>query len=167
MVSDGSLLHKGNKKAQYELGNCYLFGHGVAMDYSEGLKWLRFAAEKNYPDAQYLVGVCHENGYGTHINYQEAMKWYKLAAEKDFTPAHCSIGDLYMKGLGVAKSHQDAVKWYRLAAEKGSSKAKELLNQLDESSAVNKNHIVGFYEILRKKLKVVSKKLNVFQRFMK
>lgn len=158
---------KGNKKAQYELGNCYLFGHGVAMDYSEGLKWLRFAAEKNYPDAQYLVGVCHENGYGTHINYQEAMKWYKLAAEKDFTPAHCSIGDLYMKGLGVTKSHQDAVKWYRLAAEKGSSKAKELLNQLDESSAVNKNHIVGFYEILRKKLKVVSKKLNVFQRFMK
>ena len=126
---------QGNKKAQYELGHCYLLGHGVSRDYTEGLKWLTFAAEKNYPDAQYVVGVCHENGYGLSINYQEALKWYMLAAEKDFAPAHCNIGDLYMKGLGVAKNHQEAIKWYRLAAEKGSSKAKELLKQLDDTNA--------------------------------
>lgn len=153
----------GNKKAQYELGKCYISGHGVSKNYREAMKCLTFAAEKNYPDAQYVVGLCHENV----LNYQEALKWYKLAAEKGFTPAHCKIGDMYVKGLGVTKNHQEAIKWYRSAAELGSSTAKEFLNKLDESSAVNKNHIVGFYEILRKKLKVVSKKLNVFQRFMK
>lgn len=156
-----------NKKAQYELGNCYLLGHGVSRDHTEGLKWLTLSAEKNYPDAQYVVGVCHENGYGSPINYQEALKWYMLAAEKGFTPAHCKIGDLYMKGLGVAKNHQEAIKWYRLAAENGSSKAKELLNQLNDLSAVNKNDIVRLFEILRNKLEVVSKKLVDCLRFLK
>ena len=39
---------QGNADAQYDLGDSYLFGHGVPVDYAQGIMWLRKAAEQGY-----------------------------------------------------------------------------------------------------------------------
>ena len=38
----------GNVESQYMLGCRYLLGKGVAVDYAEGAKWIRKAAEQGY-----------------------------------------------------------------------------------------------------------------------
>ena len=53
---------QGYAKAQYDLGGFYLFGHGLPVDYAQGIMWLRKAAEQGHPSAQtdlahfYLTG---------------------------------------------------------------------------------------------------------------
>lgn len=45
----------GNVESQYMLGCRYLLGKGVAVDYAEGAKWIRKAAEQGYGSAQESV----------------------------------------------------------------------------------------------------------------
>ena len=40
------LAEQGHAIAQYNLGVMYEFGHGVAQDYAEAVKWWRLAAEQ-------------------------------------------------------------------------------------------------------------------------
>ena len=42
---------QGNTDAQYSLGVCYFFGHGVTKDEAEAVKWLRKAAGLGHREA--------------------------------------------------------------------------------------------------------------------
>ena len=42
---------QGNADAQYSLGVCYFFGHGVTKDEAEAVKWLRKAAGLGHREA--------------------------------------------------------------------------------------------------------------------
>lgn len=63
--------HKGITKAQYKLGNCYYFGHGVQRDYGEAAKWFRLTAEQGDTAAQSNLGFCYLKGYGVLRNRKE------------------------------------------------------------------------------------------------
>lgn len=50
MVSQG--CGAGGKNAQYNLGQCYRLGRGVAEDITEAVKWYRKAAEQGHENAK-------------------------------------------------------------------------------------------------------------------
>ena len=124
---------QGNADAQYSLGFCYKYGHGVDESETEAVKWFRKAAE-NYrkaaeqgnADAQCDLGKCYKYGHGVDESETEAEKWfrkaaenYRKAAEQGNADAQCGLGKCYEYGYGVDESETEAVKWYRKAAEQG------------------------------------------------
>lgn len=66
--------------AQYNLGDCYYDGRGLAQDEGEAAKWFRKAADRNYGPAQYNLGLCYYQGQGVPKDDVEALKWFLLAA---------------------------------------------------------------------------------------
>ena len=120
-------------EAQYNLGNMYYFGTGVAKDYNEAVKWYRKAAEQGLAQAQNNLGFMYNKGYGVAKDYNEAFKWWRKAAEQGDAKAQCNLGVMYDTGEGVAKDYNEAVKWFRKAAEQGHAQAQEALKEPGES----------------------------------
>jgi uncharacterized protein len=58
------LAEQGHAAAQYNLGQMYRNGNGVAQDYAEAVRWYRLAAEQGYANAQNNIGVMYDNGNG-------------------------------------------------------------------------------------------------------
>ena len=73
----------GNAQAQFELGNAYTKGDGVAVDAAEGIKWYRMAAEQGYPQAQVQLAMKYAHGNGVPLDHAEAEKWIVLASRGD------------------------------------------------------------------------------------
>ena len=81
----------GDAEAQYNLGECFLNGDGVAKDMAEAVKWWRKAAEQGAVWAQYNLGVCFYEGNGVDKDHSEAVKWYRKAAEQGYAPARDAL----------------------------------------------------------------------------
>lgn len=111
---------KGDKEAQYELADFYLYGHrffpndGKKMELlnpQEALKWALKSANKGYAEAQVKVGDIYKEGYGTIKDYKEANKWFTLAAKQGFYGGYWALAIAYEYGEGVKI---DYVKSYML-----------------------------------------------------
>ena len=74
-------------QAQYNLGTYYCQGIGIAVNYTEGAKWLKKAAEQGCAEAQYNLAICYANGNGVPQSDNEAIKWLKKAARQNFSEA--------------------------------------------------------------------------------
>ena len=74
---------QGNAPAQYNLGDCYANGEGVAKDQVQAVSWWRKAAEKGHAKAQSYLGVCYEFGLGVARDQIEAYAFYSLAGITD------------------------------------------------------------------------------------
>ena len=107
---------QGDADAQYNLGNCYLNGEGVAKDYVEAVKWYRKAAEQRNARAQVSLGFCYCRGEGVAKDYVETVKWYRKAADQGDAVAQYWLGGCYLNGEGVAKDFVEAYAWYNLAS---------------------------------------------------
>lgn len=57
-----NLAEKGEPEAEFNLGNMYAAGRGVAKDDAAALRWYRAAAEKGDAKAQYGVGYMSTRG---------------------------------------------------------------------------------------------------------
>ncbi len=108
---------RGEPAAQFELGEMYAEGKGVAKDKAEAVKWYRRAAEQNDSYAQCMLGLCYCYGEGIAKDYIEAAKWYRKAAEQGHAAAQFELGEMYYYGNGVTKDEAEALTWYRKAAE--------------------------------------------------
>ncbi|MGM9855027.1 MAG: caspase family protein [Muribaculaceae bacterium] len=113
------LAQGGNAYAQYNLGNCYYNGQGVAKDYTQAVYWYRKSAEQGDADAQYNLGYCYKKGQGVAKDYTQAVYWYRKSAEQGYADAQYNLGNCYYDGQGVAKDYTQAVYWYRKSAEQG------------------------------------------------
>jgi len=123
----------GDAVGQRELGKHYLYGAGVAGDFSEACKWFRKAAEQNDAEAQYDLGsVYDEGGEGVPRDLVEACKWYRKAAEQNYAKAQCCLGNAYNFGTGVPQDNVQAYKWLALAAAQGDQNGKNALKLLEE-----------------------------------
>ena len=62
-------------------------GRGFNQNVTEGVKWMRLAAEKNEPAAQFWLGRAYSGGgkNGVVRDYVEAFKWLTLAALSEST----------------------------------------------------------------------------------
>ena len=111
------LAERGDAKAQYDLGNYYDTGQGVAKNVVEAMKWFRKSAEQNYAPAQCNLWVSYHTGSGVPADEVEAMKWLRKAVAQDDADAESMLGFCYKVGQGVDKDDVEAAKWYRKAAE--------------------------------------------------
>ena len=115
-------------EAQFNLGEIYLYGRGVAEDCMEAVKWLHLAAEGGNAEAQLTLGDMYHHGEGVAQDVTQVMKWYRLAAEAGNTTAQFYLGEAYLYGYyGVANDDAEAFKWLRSAAEARHLVAKNLL----------------------------------------
>ena len=106
---------KGDRVAQYNLGNCYYNGEGVTKDQVQAAAWWRKAADQGYADAQSRLGLSYELGYGVAKDQVQAVSWYRKAAEQGHAKAQSYLGICYQFGLGVAKDEIEAYAFYDLA----------------------------------------------------
>jgi TPR repeat protein len=62
-------------------------GFGVAKDATEGVKWIRKAAERGLPIAQYDLGMSYIDGTGVARDLHAAKLWLSRAQDNGYTKA--------------------------------------------------------------------------------
>ena len=78
----GQPRHRGNTRAQAEIGRCFVNGWGVARDVDLALKWLLPAAKAGDPLGQSLLGGFYFNGEDGPPQRSIAEEWYARAAKQ-------------------------------------------------------------------------------------
>ncbi|HUW50576.1 MAG TPA: tetratricopeptide repeat protein [Sulfuricella sp.] len=72
------LAEKGVVNAQFNLGQMFRYGDGVAQNYAEALKWYRKAAEQGDKESQLILGLMYLNAEGVERNEVEAQRWFTM-----------------------------------------------------------------------------------------
>jgi TPR repeat protein len=88
------MAESGHPVAQFNLGNSYFHGSGVAVNRQEAIKWYTRAAEQGHVSAQFNLANCYRAGTGVEVNQSEAVKWMKKAAESGDVAAMTNLGTL-------------------------------------------------------------------------
>mmetsp|Transcript_31695 Transcript_31695/g.51252 ORF Transcript_31695/g.51252 Transcript_31695/m.51252 type:complete len:259 (+) Transcript_31695:1357-2133(+) len=114
---------KGDAKAQYNLGNCYLKGIGMEKNDQLAVKWYTASAVQGNGEAQNNLGLCYEKGYGVEKNADTAFQWYAKSAEGNCALGQFNLGLCYEFGIGTKIELSKAATCYRLASEKGNHEA--------------------------------------------
>ena len=110
---------KGDSKAQFDLGNRYLYGDGVVADSFEAARWFQSAAEQGNNNAQYNLGVMYMQGTGVMADNQIAVDWFNKAADLGDPPAQFTLATMYANGSILPRDPVLAHKWFTLAASAG------------------------------------------------
>jgi len=76
-----TLAEKGVVNAQYNLGQIYYFGDGVARDYPLAMHWFKRAAAQGDKAAQAYVGSMYQRGDGVPADAAEAHRWFVMNRE--------------------------------------------------------------------------------------
>jgi TPR repeat protein len=120
---------QGNAEAEYELGKCYLNGHGVESNEDEAFNWFQKSATQGYADAQCMLGA----RFGLMFDYEsgEQHEWTRKAAAQGHAQAQCDLGATYYYGdFAVDKNIDEAVKWLCKSAGQGNVEALCLIFKL-------------------------------------
>jgi TPR repeat protein len=115
-------------EADFQRGDAYFKGLGVAQDYAEAARWYRKAADQGHALAQFNLGNAYFKGRGVTQDYAEAARWYRKAADQGNVLAQFNLGKAYFKGEGVAQDYAEAARWYRKAADQGHANAQIILS---------------------------------------
>jgi len=111
---------KGDVQAQYNLGEMYQNGEGMALnDDAQAVFWYRKAAGQGDATARYYLGMMYYQGKGVAQDYTQAIFWWRKEAEQGDGAAQYALGNMYRDGKGVAQDYAQAVFWYRKAAGQG------------------------------------------------
>jgi TPR repeat protein len=102
--------------AEFQLGQIYEFGFGVAPDDREALAWYRRASDHGSAAAQRMIGEHYRRGRGVQQDELEAVRWYQRAAVGDDLRAQVQLGEAYLNGAGIARDNQLAYLWFSVAA---------------------------------------------------
>ncbi|MCU7930370.1 MAG: sel1 repeat family protein [Candidatus Thiodiazotropha sp. (ex Codakia rugifera)] len=75
------LAKRDHVESQFQLGMLYLIGKGVEQNASQGIEWLKEAAESGSYLAANELGQIYLSGEGVERDEPEAIKWLELATE--------------------------------------------------------------------------------------
>ncbi|MCW3848467.1 SPOR domain-containing protein [Sphingomonas sp. LB-2] len=118
----------GNPDAQFNLGQAYKLGRGVAADLNMAEDWYRKAALRGHPQAEDNYGLAlFQNG-----KRAEAVPWLEKSANRGEPRAQFVLGTMYFNGDGVER---DWVRAYALmvrASQSGLPQASAALAQMDK-----------------------------------
>lgn len=76
------LAKKGNKFAQFGIGNMYDNGQGMPQNHAKAFKWYLEAAKQGMVSAQTNLSRLYAKGEGVERNYTLCYVWSNLAATK-------------------------------------------------------------------------------------
>jgi hypothetical protein len=102
--------------AEFQMGQLYDFGFGVAQDDAQALEWYRRAASHGSAAAQRTVGDFYRQGRVVAADATEAARWYRRAADGDDIRAQYQLGQMYFDGTGVARDYVSAYVWFAVVA---------------------------------------------------
>jgi TPR repeat protein len=111
--------------AAANLCNLYLYGQGVARDFSKAYTLCSMAAKYNNLNALTMLGEMHMNGKGVPVNEDIAINFYRKAAEGGHTQGQYVLGLLL-----IEKSPSEAKSYLEMAANNGHVQATEYLKML-------------------------------------
>lgn len=107
----------GDPAAQYEVGQRYAAGRGVARDLAEALRWYMRAASRGLAPAQFRVAGMYERGLGVETDIEKARSWYLRAAQQGHVKAMHNLAVLSVGGSRA--DYATGVKWFTEAAGYG------------------------------------------------
>ena len=102
------------------LAHIYLRGDQKYRNLKDGIRYARFAAERDVEMAQNLLGLCYEEGTGLRKNYRKAFEWYTMAVDNCAGAcAEHNLARCYRLGRGTQKDLNKAEEYERLAVKHG------------------------------------------------
>lgn len=128
--------------AQYELAECYQFGHNGLPENSQMSKhWYNKSAINGYFDSQWRMGEsCKYSG-----ELERAVCWYESAAKQGYWRGARELGECYEKGIGVRQDLQVALRYYRKLADSGDMGALSNIGDMYyEGKGVSQNYTKAF-----------------------
>ena len=122
------LAEKGDADAQFNLGQAYRLGRGVAINLAAAQTWFERAANQGHLDAQTTLGLLlFQNG-----DHAEGLKWLKQAADKGEPRAQLVYGTALVNGDTVTQDPPLGYAYVSRAAAQGLEPAKQTLAQMDQ-----------------------------------
>jgi TPR repeat protein len=118
---------QGNAQAEYDLGDRYGDGNGVAKDPHQAYEWYFKAARQGLTRAEGLVGMSYVLGLGVPQDFERAIPWLQKSAEKGLVEAQFTLGLCYVRGEGVTENDSLGSHWLQKAAEQGYGDAQGFL----------------------------------------
>jgi len=79
--------NKGDKDAQYQLGNLYLQGLGVQNNLKTAFYWYEKASNQEHAQSQHNLGLFYMQGEIVERDKDKALYWFKKAAENGYEPS--------------------------------------------------------------------------------
>lgn len=111
---------KGDKEAQFHLGNSYQKGKGVKQNLKEAAHWYQLAADQGHAKAQYRLATFYYAGKGVaKKDIKQTIFWLQKSVAENCAEAQESLATLYLKGHGVKVNEKEALRLFHLAAENG------------------------------------------------
>ena len=100
---------------EYYLGRAYELGEGAPQDFSEAVRWYRWAVEQGNAAAQCALGYCYAQGRGVPQSWPQAVHYYQLSAQQGRAEAQLALAECLERGLGIARNLAAAQYWRQLA----------------------------------------------------
>ena len=115
-ISLSTLAKSGNVDSQTLLGEMYLDGIGVEVDFEKAFFWLSKAATSDV-EAQYLLGFMYENGLHVKSDNLKALSFYESSAQNGGLLAQFNVAMMYKEGKGgIKKDMNKAMMWLEKAS---------------------------------------------------
>jgi uncharacterized protein len=121
---------RGDPNAQFQIGDLYMTGHGVARDPAIAAAWYKAAAQHGHAIAASNLGVLYAEGRGVPQSDAEAVNWFRKAADAGDAGGENNLGSMYIAGRGVEQSDVLGAKWVLSAAQHGAPEAQYALGTL-------------------------------------
>jgi len=107
---------QGVSSAEFQMGQLYDFGFGVAQDDRLALDWYRKAAGHGSAAAERSIGDFYAKGRAVTTDPVEAARWYRRGADGDDLRAQYQLGQMYFDGTGLTRDYEAAYLWFTVAA---------------------------------------------------
>lgn len=117
----------GNAQAQFNIGEMFERGSGVALDLERAFVWFERAALQNHQKARFKLAYMYYRGEGTTENPAKAFQLMEKLANSGYSRAQYYLGLMYETGVVTTQSAVHARAWYQRAAEGGYTPADEAL----------------------------------------
>jgi cell division septation protein DedD len=123
------LAEAGDADAQFNLGQAYRLGRGVAVNLAAAQTWLTRAAGKSHVDAQTTLGLLlFDSG-----DREGGVRWLGSAAERGDPRAMLVYGTALFNGDGVKRNPVLAYAYVSRAAAQGLAPARTTLEEMDKA----------------------------------
>jgi TPR repeat protein len=97
-------------RAMVSLGELYLSGRGVPLDYAKAREWFEKAAAENNTDAMVNLGDLYADANGVERDYAKAREWFEKAAAQDDARAKMALERLSIREAETAGQYDKALR---------------------------------------------------------
>lgn len=119
-------------QAQYALGRLLLSDDPDVHDSSEGIRWMKAAAQNGNDYAAYVLGKAYLTGKHVVKNLDSATEYLHQAAQADNPWAQYLLGKLYLMDEGVERDEDTAYQWFQAAAKQGHTYAQFFVDRMEQ-----------------------------------